>query len=181
MVRSTPANSETTSAAERVLRFIEEHNLTQRSVAREVGVSTTVISEILRLQYKGRTCDSHLVKLHNWLELAARRENLLRNKAFVETAVAKEILQIAGIVAETCKIGVVFGPAQIGKTFTLKAIEGDQRFGDPVLIRTDETRTCPFALCRALAERFELSAHGTFDCVFSRVVKRLGGTKVSVR
>ncbi len=63
------------------------------------------------------------------------------------------------------------------KTFTLKAIEGDQRYGDPVLVRIDETLLRPFALCRALASRFELSIHGTFDTVFSRVVKRLTGTQ----
>lgn len=163
--------------AERVLKFIDEQGITQAAVAREVGISTTTISEVLRRRYQGKTSDKQLVKLHNWLELAARRENIVRSRTFVETTVAREILQVAGIVAETCKIGVVFGPAQLGKTFTLRAVEGDQRFGDPVLIRVDETLTRPFALCRAVATRFDLSIHGTFDVVFRRVVKRLEGTK----
>lgn len=163
--------------ASRVLRFIEEHGLSQKAVAREVGVSTTTISEVLRNRYKGATSDKQLVRLHNWLELAARRENIVHSRTFVETTVAREILHVAGIVAETCKMGVVFGPAQIGKTFTLHAIEGDQRFGDPVLIRVDESRLRPFALCREIASRFEVSTHGTFDAVFRRVVNRLAGTK----
>ena len=163
--------------AERVLKFIEEHGLTQAAVAREVGISTTTISEVLRLRYRGKTSDRQLVTLHNWLELAARRENIVRSRTFVETSIARDILHVAGIVAETCKIGVVFGPAQLGKSFTLQAIEGDQRFGDPVLIRVDESLLRPLPLCRALATRFELSAHGTFDRVFHRVVKRLEGTK----
>lgn len=162
---------------ERVLRFIGKHGLTQNGVAREVGISSTTISEILRLRYKGKTSDLHLVKLHNWLELAARRENILRNKTFVATSVAEDILRVAEIVAETCKMGVVFGPAQIGKTFTLSAIEGDQRYGDPVLIRVDETLLNPFALCRSIADHFDLKQHGTFDLVFRRVVKRLVSTK----
>ncbi len=162
---------------ERVLRFIEEHGITQAAVAREVGISSTTISDILRLRYKGKTCDAQLVKLHNWLELAARRENLLRNRQFIETSVAKEILQVASIVAETCRIGVIFGPAQIGKTFALTAIEGDQRFGDPVLIRIDESMLRPMPVCRALASRFELSTNGPFDTLFRRIIKRLAGTK----
>ncbi len=166
-----------TDITERVRKFLDEHRITQASVAREVGISTTTISEVLRLQYKGHTSDAQLVKLHNWLELAARRENIVHNREWVETSVAREILSVAGIVAETCKIGVVFGPSHIGKTFTLKAVEGDQRFGDPVLIRVDETLVRPFALCRAIAARFELSTNGTFDTVFRRVVKRLEGTK----
>ena len=163
--------------AERVLKFIDEHGLTQAGVAREVGISTTTISEVLRSRYAGKTSDRQIIKLHNWLELAARRENIVRTREFVETSVAREILHVAGIVAETCKMGVVFGPAHLGKTFTLKAIEGDQRYGDPVLVRIDETLLRPFALCRALASRFELSTHGTFDTVFARVVKRLTGTQ----
>ncbi len=163
--------------AQRVLKFIEEHGLSQKAVAREVGISTTTISEVLRNQYKGKTSDSQLVKLHNWLELACRRENIVHSKKWVETSVAREIIQVCAITAETCKIGVVFGPAQIGKSFTLESIEGDQRFGDPVLIRIDESMLRPFALCRAIAARFELSTNGTFDAVFRRVIQRLSGTK----
>lgn len=166
-----------TDIVERVTRFMELHGLTQKAVARECGISTTTISDVLRLQYAGKTSDAQLVKLHNWLELAARRENLLHKRTFVETSVAVEILQVAQLVAETCKMGVIFGPAQIGKSFTLAAIEGDQRLGDPVLIRVNESRLRPFQLCRFIAKRFELSPSGTFDVVFGQVVTRLAGTK----
>lgn len=166
-----------TDIAQRVLKFMEEHGLSQKTVAHEVGISTTTISEVLRNQYKGKTSDQQLVKLHNWLELAARRENIVRSKKWVETSVARDILWVAQITAETCKIGVVFGPAQLGKTFTLQSIEGEQRFGDPVLIRIDESRLRPFALCRAIAERFEVSDKGTFDRVFHRIIERLKDTK----
>lgn len=163
--------------SERFLRFIDQYGYTQNSVAREVGLSSTSLSEIVRLKYKGRTMDGYLARLHNWMELAARRENMLRNRRFVEHSVATEILQVAEIVAETCKIGVVFGPAQIGKSMTLEAIQGDQRFGDPILIRIDESLFRPFALCRAIAATFDLSTSGTFDTVLRRVVTRLAGTK----
>ncbi len=163
--------------AQRVLRFIDEHDLSQKTVAREVGISTTTISEVLRNQYKGKTSNQQLVKLHNWLELAARRENIIHSKRFVETSVAREVIQVASITAETCMIGVLFGPAHIGKTFTLQSIEGDQQFGDPVYIRIDESLLRPFALCRAIAERFDLSVNGTFDRVLRRLIQRLTGTK----
>ena len=163
--------------AERVLRFIDEHGITQATVARECGISTTTISEVLRNQYKGKTSDRQLVKLHNWLELAARRENIIRSRTFVETSVATEILQVAGIVAETCRCGVIFGPAHIGKTLTLNAIVGDQRFGDPVLITVDESTVRAFALCRSICARFDLPTGSTFDRVFHRLVNRLAGTQ----
>jgi len=137
-----------------------------------------VVSEVLRLKYRGHNMDQQLAKLHNWMELAARRENMLRKSGrFVEHSVAKEILVVADIVCETCKMGVVFGPAQIGKTITLEAIQGDHRYGDAVLIRIDESLFRPFALCRALAARFELKTYGPFDAVMRRLVTRLAGTK----
>jgi hypothetical protein len=74
-------------------------------------------------------------------------------------------------------MGVVFGPARIGKTMTLEAIQGDPRYGDPILIRIDESIHRPFALCRAIAARFDLSTSGTFDTVMRRLVERLVGTK----
>lgn len=163
--------------AERALRFINENGYTQKAVAREVGIGKTTISEVLRLQYKGNTSDAQLVKLHNWIELTARRQAIVKNREFVETTVACEILTVAGIVAETCQMGVIFGPARIGKTITLKAIEGDQAFGDPVLITVNESTVRPFALCRAICEKFELSIHSTFDAVFRRLINRLKDTK----
>ena len=163
--------------AERVLRFIQEHGITQATVAREVGIGHTTVSDVLHLCYKGKTCDKHLVKLHNWLELAARRENIVHSRKFVEHSVAVEILQVAGVVAETCTMGVVYGPARIGKTMTLEAIEGDQRFGDPVLITLNESTVRPFSLCRCICQTFQLSTSGTFDRVFARLVTRLKGTK----
>lgn len=163
--------------AERILRFIAEQGLTQALVAREAGIGKTTVNEVLRLRHAGKTCDQHLVRLHNWLELAARRENLIRRRKFVEHSVATDILHVAGIVAETCKMGVVYGPSHIGKSMTLQAITGDQRFGDPAYIRVDGSMFRPFALCRAIATHFELSMRGTFDVVFHRVVNRLAGTK----
>ncbi len=162
---------------ERFERFTELYGLTRRSVARELGVSETTLSEVTRLRYRGQSGDRQLVKLNNWMELAARRDNLIRRKRFVETSVARDILYVADIVAETCKMGVVFGPSHIGKTMTLEAIAGDPRYGDPVLIRIDETLLRPFALCRAIASTFKLSPRGTFDEVLRRIIQRLTGTK----
>lgn len=166
-----------TDISERFIKFLAEFGYTQATVARELGMSRTVMYDVARLSYSGKTMDGYLVKIHNWMELAARRENMLRKRRFVEHTVATEILQVASIVSETCKMGVVFGPAQIGKTMTLEAIQGDPRYGDPVLIRVDESMFRAFALCRALAAKFELSTSGTFDSVSRRVVTRLAGTK----
>jgi len=161
----------------RCMKFIAETEYNQASIARELGISSTTISEILREQYKGKTSDKQLARVNNWLELTARRDTIVRSKSFVETTVAKEILHVAHTVAETCKMGAVYGPAQIGKSFTLEAIKGDLRFGCPELVRVDESILRPLPLCRTLCAKFELPTSGPFDTVFRRTVKRLVGTK----
>lgn len=174
---NTLQENQRTDILERFAKFMEEHGCTQNAVARELGISSSTFSDILRRKWNGKNGDSYLAKIHNWMELAARRENIVRKKKFVETSVARDILHVAEMVAETCKMGVVFGPGQIGKTMTLEAIQGDQRFGAPLLIRIDESVLRPLALCRRIAGRFELVTAGTFDAVFHRIVERLTGTK----
>ena len=79
---------------ERCLKFVEETDYTQNAIARELDISSTTISEILRDRWKGKTGDKHLAAIHNWLELAARRDSIVRNRQFVETLVAQEILSV---------------------------------------------------------------------------------------
>ncbi len=174
-VRLTP--SQRTDIIERFRRFIEEHGYTQTAVGREIGMAHWAISEALHLRYTGKRANTCLVRLHNWMELTARRDTILHGKRFVETAVAQEILIVARTVAETCKMGMVFGPSHIGKSFTLAAIEGDQAFGCPVLITVEPWLVRPLPLSREICARFELRTGGTFDTLARRLVKRLEGTK----
>ncbi len=162
---------------ERCLKFIEETDYTQAAIARELDISSSTISEILRNRWKGKNGDKHLAHIHNWLELAACRENIVRSKKFVEHSVAREILGVARIAAETCKMAVIYGPARIGKTFTLEAIVDDPEFGSPSLIRVDESTVRPIPLCRVMCAEFKLRTTGTFDALLHRLVKRLDGTK----
>jgi len=162
---------------QRCQQLIKDTDYTQAAIARELNLSNSTISELLRNRWKGTNGDKHLARIHNWIELTARRDSIIRSREFVKTAVAHEILTVAGVVAETCQMGLIFGPARIGKTFTLRAIEGDQVFGAPVLITVDESTTRPFALCRSICERFDVSRSGTFDVVFRRLTARLKDTK----
>jgi DNA transposition AAA+ family ATPase len=163
---------------ERVRSFVKAQQLCHSQVSREVGINSTILAQVLAERFHGTTLDRHLARLHNWLELAARRADILGSRSFVETSVAREILSVARVVCDTCKMGVVFGPAQIGKTMTLKAIVGLQSYGDPVLVRVTESTKSPAAFMRSVCDAFDLITGGrTFDRVFLRAVKRLKGTR----
>ncbi|HUX00686.1 MAG TPA: AAA family ATPase [Phycisphaerae bacterium] len=157
--------------------LIADTDYTQSAIARELGISSSTLSELLKNKWKGKNGDRHLAQLHNWMELNARRDTILHGTRFVATAVAEEILIVARTVAETCKMGVVFGPSHIGKSFTLEAIAGDQVFGCPVVITVQQWLIRPLPLIREMCSLFDLPTYGTFDALARRLVKRLTATK----
>jgi DNA transposition AAA+ family ATPase len=167
----------------RVEEYRQKHDIPQKQIAKQIGCSKGTVSEVLRGTYgKGRgngKCDDteYLRRLNNWMELDARRLNLIQSREFVETTVAREIVQVAEIVAETCKIGVVYGPSQLGKSYTLQALEGSDRLGSPILFRVEESRRRPLPLCRYMCDRLNLNPHGTFDVLARRIERHLEGTK----
>ena len=81
--------------------------------------------------------------------LTASRRGIVWSRTFVKTNVAKQIIAVAEVVAETLQLGVVWGPARIGKTMTLEALVGAQAYGDPVLIRALTRARCARLPCVA--------------------------------
>jgi DNA transposition AAA+ family ATPase len=161
---------------QRVRDYCGRHSITLAQIGREIGTSAATVSDAL-LGRKTGTKDRFLRTLNNWMELDARRRNVIQNREFVETSVAREIVQVIEIASETLCMAAIWGPARIGKSFTLKALEGSDRLGNPVLIRVQESCKRPFPLCRAICARFNLPTNGTFDRAFGRLVAHLEGTK----
>ena len=161
---------------ERVKDYARRNEITLVQIAREIGVSQTTVSEVLMRKYGGRA-DKHLRALNNWMELSARRKNVIQNKQWVDTSVAREIVTVAEIASETLCMAAIWGPARIGKSFTLASLEGSDRLGNPVLFRIDQSCRRPNPLCRVLCDRFELTTHGTFDRLMRKLTKHLVGTK----
>ncbi len=168
---------------DRANEYLSKHGISQTDLARQINASKGTVSEVLRGTYGQKKrrggCDdtTYLRRINNWMELDARRQNLIQNREYVEHSVAREIVAVAEIVAETCKMGIVFGPAQIGKSFTLANLDDADRLGNPVLFRVGEAHVRPLPLCRMMCERLKLPASYTFDKLFRRLVGHLKDTK----
>lgn len=103
--------------------LIEVEGLSQRTVAREAGISGTTLNQLLQGKYGA---DDTLVteKLANWLssrelarKLGKKTDGLFK---FVETPTAKKIRAVFEFVATLHDISVIYGGAGIGKTTALK-------------------------------------------------------------
>ncbi|GJM25072.1 MAG: hypothetical protein DHS20C16_14870 [Phycisphaerae bacterium] len=172
----TLTNARKHDIVERVKDYAQRNEITLVQIAREIGISQSTVSEVLLRKYSGKA-DKHLRALNNWLELTVRRQNVIQNKKWVDTAVAREIVMVAELASETLCMAAVWGPARIGKSFTLEAIAGSDRLGSPILFRVTESCTKPTPFTRMLCEALELSISVTFDRLQSNIIKRLKGTK----
>ncbi len=164
----------------RVIEYLEKHSITRATLARETAISPSVASEVLRGTYgvgKGIDDTKYLRRINNWMELHSRRQNVVHNKEFVETSVAREIITVAELTAETCKIGVVWGPAQIGKSFTLQSLHDSDRLGNPVYICVDEAHRTPLSVCQLILAAFGQKTWGKFGEASSRLFAHLNATK----
>ena len=117
--------------------------------------------------------DKFLAVLNNWTEVQAKRENIVTSTEFVEHAVAEEIMTVAEHTLETCTIGVVWGPARIGKSFTLKHMEGSPKLFYPILIRAGVTCRTPSQFARQLSAKIGISRGGSLDVLGRRLFDTL--------
>lgn len=168
----------------RVKEYVRKHDdISQAVLAKQCNVSRGTVSDVLRGVYGARrdkkACDDseYLRRFNNWMELDARRRNILQNKKCVAHSVAREIITVAELVSETCMMGVVYGPARIGKTFTLQALENSDRLGNPVMFRMGASKATPKAVCELMCDKLGLPVLGSLASLTRRLVKHLAGTR----
>ncbi len=168
---------------DRVNTYLKKHEITQSVLARETNVSKGTVSDVLRGVYgkrgKGGVCTSseYARRFNNWMELHARRQNIVSNRKCVMTSVAQEIKTVVQTVAETCAMGLIYGPSHIGKTFTLQSLDGSDRLGQPIYIRINRAHRTPVTVCRLILETVgEKKLQSTFDRLARRLFSRFNET-----
>lgn len=98
--------------------YLQETKKSQAVVAKSLGVSAAVISQFLNGIYPGGN-EQLAYSIKQMLDVETRRRQNVQVPDFVMTGVAKEVLAITGYAHDHTDIGVVHGPAGIGKTKAL--------------------------------------------------------------
>lgn len=120
-----PITDEKTAAVlQRFKEYLERSGLSQEKAAKSMGFAAGTLSTILSGTYAG-DAESFVRKIDKWIEHRVRKEQAPKDPGFVKHKVAQQIYGVAKWVAETGCIGMVTGPAGIGKTRTLKALRSD--------------------------------------------------------
>jgi len=105
-------------------RFLRDEKISQAEIARKLGLSDSIISQYLKGRYEG---DNAAItnKIVNYINDFSRRKDRLKNDAFVETTIAREIgTLIANAMTfadgEEGGLGVIIGDSGHGKSCCLK-------------------------------------------------------------
>lgn len=89
-----------------------------RKMAKEIGLSQSTLSAYLKGEYSGDLAKIE-DRIKSYLERQAERGDRWRD-LIVETATMREIKKTLGLIHAMRKMGVIFGPAGLGKTESAK-------------------------------------------------------------
>jgi len=125
--------------------YMQDAGLSQDDVARAIGVNKTYLSNIFTGSgnLPPDTRDQILRDANNWLDREARARENRRPDTFVETRVARRIIDLAERLKERADIALAYGPAGIGKTLTAQAIQAEL---GAVYVMIDEDCQSPVGL-----------------------------------
>lgn len=101
--------------------------ISQKTAAKEAGVSPGLLSSWLKGTYPGDNCAVE-EKLRVWLDSRARRTlanlTMPAAPAWIETPSARRILSVLTFAQMAGDLGCIYGAAGLGKTATLRAYSG---------------------------------------------------------
>ena len=106
-------------AVKLVQDYKQETGKTQTAIANELGISDAALSSFLRGSYK----TPHMIvpKVAELLKVTGKRKVAPKEPAFVETTVAKRVMEAISYCHLQGKIAVVYGDAGVGKTQAVRA------------------------------------------------------------
>lgn len=128
-----------------VTTYLRDAGLSQSDLARAIGTSATYVNNALNRTgtIPDETRDQVLRDANNWLDREARARENRKPAEFVETRVAKRLIDLAERLKERADIALAFGPAGIGKTMTAQAIAAEL---GAVYVLVDEDCQSPVGL-----------------------------------
>ncbi|WP_341495726.1 AAA family ATPase [Photobacterium damselae subsp. damselae] len=167
---------------EQVKHLRDVERLTQRAIAKESGVTESILSSLLKGTYLGQS-DVYEKKLALWVESkkeskAALKEasnELLSEPEFLMLPTAKQIMGLMGVAQSLKSWSMVYEGAGVGKTMAAKEY---QRTHNNVWIVTASAfcKTASFVLGE-LAEQLGIKSQGmTIARLSKAIAKELDGT-----
>jgi len=161
------------SIAESLSEFMAARKFSQRHIAEQLGVSTTLLSQYLAGKYKGDLEDI-TNRAVNFINSLTRREGHVRGNDYIETSVAKKIgtliIQTEAFSDEEGKIGLIIGDGGHGKSKCLRQYAQANR--NTIYVELDDAMTSTLMFA-AVAEKLHIDSSGSLASVTRRLIDNL--------
>lgn len=156
-------------------RYMKENRLSLEAVSKKLGkgFSPSLLSTFRTGKYKGET-DRIARAINQFMEDNAVARDSKRPENFVETAVAKRMLTVIRMSMQTRSIGLITGPAGLGKTLTMKSAAVIHP-GTIYMRIIQGTRRGP-GLLSALAKQLGVPTRSTAAMVQGLIIDHLRGS-----
>jgi DNA transposition AAA+ family ATPase len=157
----------------RMRSFMAERNFKQATVARMLGVSTSVFSKFLAGNYKGNL--AKLVnKIINWMNSVTRKEERIKPKPFIETEIARRIatliVQTEAFSEEEGRIALIIGDSGHGKSVCLKQYAEANK--NTLYIQLDATMGS-LRIFVEIAKKLHITSSGSLSEITRHLVENL--------
>ncbi|GIK18653.1 MAG: hypothetical protein BroJett004_08170 [Planctomycetota bacterium] len=166
---------EIAQVARDVGRWMREDRRSLASVSKALGAgfSQATISQFVNGHARG---DQERVAraLNEYMERNARVKEAQRPREFVETDVARRMLVVIRTAVESSSMGVIVGPAGVGKTLTLRAAAS--MYTGSLLVRVTQTERRATGLINSLARVLGVPARSSAATVQRLVIDHLRGS-----
>ncbi len=155
--------------------FIKEYKFSNNSLAKKIGYSSSVISQVLNGKYEGDT-EAALTSILKFCNDYKRQDdNYNKRPDRVDTSVLREI---QGLITNTIsfsheegKIGLLIGDGGHGKTYCLEIWCKDNPTSAYMIV-LDESNTKK-GIMQMLAEAVGVDYSGTVEAIIKRLVRQL--------
>lgn len=167
-------NTEIQEARNLLIEHINETHITQKQLARELGVSNAVLSLFLADSYTG---DNKKVaeKIRQYLHIGAVKRALTPDPNYCESLVnTKRVTEYLQMAHASNEILLLYGPAGCGKTTALKHYANNNN--GVVYIESDATTGTPRAILLTILESIGGQPVGSTTQVMKNILDLLKGT-----
>lgn len=154
--------------------LLKKLDKSEQWAARSMAIGASTLSQVLSGKYAADP-EPIVRKIDKWIELQVAREQAPKPGGFVKTRVAAMIYGVASLILKRSMMGLVTGPAGVGKTITLQAIHADTP--GSLYMRITTAGTSKLAVLNNIARAMHLPGikYGA-DSLEAYLVEKLRGT-----
>lgn len=155
--------------------YVKQFDIAYSYVARQIGLSPSTISQFLSDEGYAGDAVKVAKRIQEWMDRDARKRSGPKQEGYVATAVAKRILTAIQFTAEEGGIGIVYGPAGVGKTVTARAYS-EKINPSAIYVRVCEGATTARGLLRLLCGELRIEGSTWKVVALEGLRNKLGGS-----